>query len=83
MEVNERGSGKTLSCGSGAVAVAYAFSIYSLRPLDSNLAVDVTTEGGTLSVSFDGGKAFLEGDASEVFEGTYDHSEFEEDIDEL
>lgn len=82
MEVSERGSGKTLSCGSGAVACAYAFSVYSLRPLDSNLKVSVTTEGGTLSVFFVGGRAFLTGEVTEVFEGAFDHSEFEEKNDE-
>lgn len=72
-EVHERGSGKTLSCGSGSVAMAYAFSVYSYRPLDVNLNVDVITEGGTLSVYFDGGRAFLTGDVNEVFEGRFDH----------
>lgn len=78
MEVSERGSGKTLSCGSGAVAVAYAFSVYSYRPLDGNLKVEITTEGGTLSVFFEGGKAFLSGEVNEVFAGYYDHQKFKE-----
>ncbi|MBR2384156.1 MAG: diaminopimelate epimerase [Clostridia bacterium] len=76
MEVSERGTGKTLSCGSGAVASAYAFSVYSYRPLDGNLNVDVTTEGGTLNVTFEGCKAFLTGEVNEVFEGVFNHSEF-------
>ena len=76
VEVNERGSGKTLSCGTGAVASAYAFSLYSYRPLDSNLKVDVTTEGGTLTVYFEGGRAFLSGEVNEVFEGTFAHNNF-------
>lgn len=79
MEVNERGVGKTLSCGSGAVASAYAFSIYSCRPLDTNLKVDVTTEGGTLSVYFEGGRAFLNGEVNLVFEGDIDCEEFLEE----
>ncbi|MBR2337750.1 MAG: diaminopimelate epimerase [Clostridia bacterium] len=76
MEVNERGSGKTLSCGSGAVASAYAFSVYSYRPLDVNLKVNVTTEGGTLNVFFEGGRAFLSGEVNETFSGSFDHLEF-------
>lgn len=83
MEVNERGSGKTLSCGSGAVAAAYAFSVYSYRPLDAKLIVDVTTEGGTLNVFFEGGRAFLKGDVNEVFKGYFNHKEFLENQDEL
>lgn len=83
MEVSERGSGKTLSCGSGAVAVAYAFSVYSYRPLDVKLSVDVTTEGGTLTVFFDGGKAFLKGKVNDVFEGYFYHGDFEEKKSEI
>ena len=83
MEVHERGSGKTLSCGSGAVAAAYAFSVYSYRPLDAKLKVGVTTEGGTLSVFFEGGKAFLSGEVREVFSGAYDESHFLENNDEI
>ena len=83
MEVNERGSGKTLSCGSGAVAAAYAFSVYSYRPLDTKLIVDVNTEGGTLNVFFEGGRAFLKGDVNEVYQGIFNHKEFLENQDEL
>ena len=83
MEVNERGSGKTLSCGSGAVAVAYAFSVYSYRPLDSKLMIDVTTEGGTLNVFFEGGRAFLTGTVNEVFKGNFNHEEFIEKQNEI
>ena len=56
---------------------------YSYRPLDVKLSVDVTTEGGTLTVFFDGGKAFLKGKVNDVFEGYFYHGGFEEKKSEI
>lgn len=65
-EVSERGSGKTLSCGSGAVASAYS---YFLRSGDAGGEVAVFMPGGELGVKISGGRAFLSGKVEEVFKG--------------
>ncbi|MFK3980385.1 diaminopimelate epimerase [Micromonospora sp. NPDC050397] len=67
MRVYERGSAETLSCGSGAVAVAAA----ALR--DANLTegvVAVDVPGGRLTITLDGDSAWLAGPALLVAQGT-------------
>ena len=69
----ERGvEDETLSCGTGATAVAIAMN--ALGKTDSEV-VDLTVQGGKLKVSFTKNKntytnVFLEGPATLVFEGT-------------
>lgn len=71
-EVFERGSGKTLSCGSGAVAVAYSYLIRKYGEIKEYAPVTVRTEGGDLTVDFRDNNAFLQGEAHTVFEGEYE-----------
>lgn len=67
-EVYERGSGKTLSCGSGAVAVAYSFA--QKRSLDlEGVTFTVSMEGGDSQVTFEKDCAFLQSEVKIVFEG--------------
>ena len=65
-EVCERGSLMTLSCGSGAVAVAFALK-NSLSPRRNEY--DIKMKGGVLTVKFEGEKAFLGGLVTPVFYG--------------
>jgi diaminopimelate epimerase len=67
LRVFERGSGETLSCGSGACAAVVAGIRRGL--LDST--VHVATRGGTLSISWAGEQApvIMTGPAISVFEG--------------
>ena len=69
-EVFERGSGETLSCGSGAVAIVYA-AVISKRATEGQYT-DVCMPGGNLAVKISGGKAFLKGEVNEVFKGEYE-----------
>ena len=66
-EVYERGSGYTLSCGSGAVAIAYAFYLK-----DGSPARTITTDGGTLSVRLTQKAAYLSGEVAEIYHGEID-----------
>jgi diaminopimelate epimerase len=67
LRVYERGSGETLSCGTGACAAAVAGIRRGL--LDS--PVSVATRGGLLTVAWEGEGApvMLTGPAITVFEG--------------
>jgi diaminopimelate epimerase len=66
MRVFERGSGETLSCGSGACAVA-AVALRDIGRESGVVAVDVP--GGRLTATFDGGTCWLAGPAVLVAEG--------------
>ena len=64
----ERGVGETLSCGTGACAVAVAAQLHGY--VDSH--VDVILPGGTLTVDWDGvGEVVLSGPAELVFWGEW------------
>ena len=64
----ERGSGRTMACGTGACATAVAAHLLGHCPGP----VDITLPGGTLHVEWDGeGEVYLEGPAVEVFEGEW------------
>lgn len=67
LRVYERGSGETLSCGTGACAAAVAGIRRGL--LDS--PVSVTTRGGVLTIAWegDGAPVLMTGPAISVFEG--------------
>ena len=67
MRVYERGSAETLSCGSGAVAVA-AVALRDAGLAAGVVAVDVP--GGRLTVTLDGESCWLAGPAVLVAEGT-------------
>jgi diaminopimelate epimerase len=69
MRVYERGSGETLSCGSGACAVA-AVALADADLTTGRVAVDVP--GGRLSVTLDGEGCWLAGPAVIVASGTLD-----------
>ncbi len=66
MSVWERGSGVTLSCGSGACASVFAGIRYDLL---SN-TVKVKLPGGKVFVEYENGEIFLTGIVSFVFAGT-------------
>ncbi|MEW5892673.1 MAG: diaminopimelate epimerase [Pseudomonadota bacterium] len=68
LRVYERGSGETLSCGTGACAAVVAGIQRGL--LDSR--VEVQTRGGTLTIRWagEGSPVYLTGPAVSVFEGT-------------
>ncbi|MBF8266021.1 MAG: diaminopimelate epimerase [Dehalococcoidia bacterium] len=64
----ERGAGLTLSCGSGACAVAVAAKLKDY----TDTKVDITLPGGNLTLEWAGkGDVFLTGPAVEVFEGEW------------
>jgi diaminopimelate epimerase len=71
MRVHERGSGETLSCGTGAVAAALATRYWAGPDAPNNWKVDVA--GGTVGVRMwpaeDGEHVSLSGPAELVFEG--------------
>lgn len=64
----ERGAGETLSCGTGACAIAVAARLHGF--IDDK--VDIMLPGGTLTVDWDGiGEVYLTGPAELVFEGEW------------
>ncbi|MFA5367109.1 MAG: diaminopimelate epimerase [Dehalococcoidia bacterium] len=64
----ERGAGETLSCGSGACAIAVAAGLHNL----CGKKTDIMLPGGTLTIDWDGkGEVKLTGPAEEVFTGTW------------
>lgn len=72
MRVHERGSGETLSCGSGAAAAALAFRHWGGSQMPNSWSVDVP--GGRLGVRMfpteEGEHVSLSGPASLVYRGT-------------
>lgn len=65
----ERGvEAETLSCGTGAAAVAAA--ALKLNMVDPSDVVLVSTSGGDLHVYFEDGTAYMQGPAERVFEGS-------------
>ena len=64
----ERGAGETLSCGSGACAIAV---IARLKGYTDN-EVDIMLPGGNLTIAWDGvGEIYLSGPVEEVFTGEW------------
>jgi diaminopimelate epimerase len=73
VRVWERGVGETLSCGTGACAVAVAANEASMTPA----AVDVRFRGGTLSVDRRADGVVLGGPVAHVFDGRVDMADLE------
>ncbi len=64
----ERGAGETLSCGSGACAIAVVAQLHGY----TDHKVDIKLPGGILNVEWDGaGEVFMSGPASIVFSGEW------------
>lgn len=70
MRVHERGSGETLSCGTGAAAAALATREWAGAGAPESWRVQVP--GGVLGVRVHGGHVFLSGPAELVFDGDVD-----------
>ncbi len=68
----ERGAGATLSCGTGACAIAVAARLHGY--IENK--VDITLPGGTLTLEWDGdGEVYLSGPAGKVFTGEWPEEE--------
>jgi diaminopimelate epimerase len=67
MRVHERGSGETLSCGTGAAAAAIAIRHYAGSGAPDRWIVDVP--GGSLGVRVEADQVLLSGPADLVFTG--------------
>ncbi len=64
----ERGAGETLSCGSGACAIAVASFLHCY----TGNQTDIILPGGVLTIEWDGeGEVFLTGGAETVFRGEW------------
>lgn len=68
IRVYERGSGETLSCGTGACASVVMGVIN--KYLDSNNEIEVSLKGGKLYIKYDD-KVYLRGNAKTIFKGNY------------
>lgn len=69
MKVWERGAGRTLACGTGAVASSYA--MYKEEKVDNE--VKVKLDGGDLKIYIsENEEVYMEGNALKVFEGEID-----------
>lgn len=79
VKVWERGSGNTLSCGTGACAATYAGIKNGL--CSKNKWQNITMQGGNLYVLVtDDDSVFLKGEAVKVFEGQYQSKDYENKI---
>lgn len=65
IRIFERGSGETLSCGTGICAAAVTCIKLGL----TKNRVNMHSAGGTLTIEYDGGDVFMTGPAQEVFSG--------------
>ena len=64
----ERGAGETLSCGSGACAIAVATHLHDY----TGNQVEIILSGGVVTVEWDGkGEVLLSGPANVVFKGEW------------
>ena len=71
LRVWERGSGETLSCGTGACAAAAAAVRLGLCAQGADITVKMP--GGDLTVNCRDGRVILTGGAESVFEGTFEY----------
>ncbi len=65
IRIFERGSGETLSCGTGICAAA----VTCIKKGLTKNRVNMHSPGGTLTIEYDGGDVFMTGPAEEVFSG--------------
>ncbi len=65
IRIFERGSGETLSCGTGICAAA----VTCIKKDLTKKRVNMHSPGGTLTIEYDGGDVFMTGPAKEVFSG--------------
>jgi diaminopimelate epimerase len=72
IEVYERGSGKTFSCGSGSVAVAYSYFKRKHGEIINGKKVMIKSDGGILQVEFKNNEAYLTGEIKEIYKGEID-----------
>lgn len=70
MRVHERGSGETLSCGTGAAAAALATREWAGESAPDSWRVEVP--GGVVGVRVEGGRVYLSGPARLVYDGEYE-----------
>jgi diaminopimelate epimerase len=68
LRVWERGVGETLACGTGACAAA----VTGIRRRLVCSPVEVHTQGGPLTIAWNGGSVLMTGPAATVFEGEID-----------
>lgn len=69
MRIYERGSGETLSCGTGAVA-SVVMGVKN-RYLEFGKPIFVKVKGGTLKVAYNGVTTYLEGNAKYICKGEF------------
>ncbi|MBQ2764102.1 MAG: diaminopimelate epimerase, partial [Firmicutes bacterium] len=67
MRVWERGSGETMSCGSGACAAAVAAVLNGYCKKDTDITVKL--KGGDLVIRYTDEGVFMTGDAKKDYEG--------------
>lgn len=65
IRIFERGSGETLSCGTGICAAA----VTCIKKGLTEKKVNMHSPGGTLTIEYDGGDVYMTGPAVEVFGG--------------
>jgi diaminopimelate epimerase len=70
MRVHERGSGETLSCGTGAAAAALATREWAGEGAPDTWRVEVP--GGVVGVRVADGHVYLSGPAELVYDGDYE-----------
>ena len=71
MRVWERGTGETLSCGTGACAAVIAAAENGL--ISKGVDVKVTLPGGDLTVNYTDERVLLTGSAQTVYEGDFEY----------
>lgn len=69
MRVYERGSGETMSCGTGACAAAVVACELGYCPKGEDITVK--QRGGDITVNYTDGRIILTGDAKLIFEGDF------------
>ena len=70
MRVWERGSGETMSCGSGACAAAVAAVLNGYCKKGQDIRVIV--KGGDLTVNYTDERVLMTGNAEKVYEGVFE-----------